>query len=166
MTSIKTSKIFWKADTLKGQALGESIEKLAKIHGEFISFSYVEWRPGAGILKPDSGPAPILFEGAPDRNGNVAVDEMRLFSEGSGLHAIEDAGNTRWMRWRTDGAPEADWSELEAKIVEYPVLMLDERSARRFGLDAPLPEQPELLIREYRFGGQIFCWNLMRENKQ
>jgi len=162
MTTKQTSTISWLAGILKKEPLAGSLHKLEEKHGDAIVFSYLEWRPGAGLLNPDAGPAPVLFQGAPSHDADVALDEVRLFSEKSGLHAIEDSGGTRWMQWRHETSAGADWTELQVDIVEYSVLMLDERSARRFGLAAELPDQEKPLIREYRLGGEIFTWNLLR----
>lgn len=162
MTNRQTSTISWRAGILERESLASSLHRLEELHGDAIVFSYLEWRPGAGLLNPEAGPAPVLFQGAPAHNSPVALDEMRLFSEKSGLHAIEDAGDTRWMQWRHDASPATDWTELQVDIVEYSVLMLDEPSARRFGIAAELPGREKSLIREYRLGGEIFCWNLLR----
>jgi len=162
MTTNQTSIISWRAGILEKEPLAGSLDKLEEKHGDAILFSYLEWRPGAGLLNPDAGPAPVFLQGAPIHDADVAVDEVRLFSEESGLHAVEDSGGTRWMQWRHEASKGADWTELQVDIVEYSVLMLDERSARRFGLNVELPTQEELRIREYRLAGEIFCWNLLR----
>ena len=165
MSTKQEVTISWRAGMEYGKALGTTLEKQKDRLGKVL-FSYLEWRPGTGLMKPDTGPAPILIEGPPADQAGLPIDELRLFGENSGLHAIEDAGTTRWMQWQLGSAPSpgnaGSWEEVSAEAATYPILMLDKAGASRFGIDANLPADKTLWVVEYRVGGALFCWNLQR----
>ncbi len=165
MSTKQEVTISWRAGMEYGKALGTTLEKQKDRLGKVL-FSYLEWRPGTGLMKPDARPARILIEGPPTDPPGLAIDELRLFGENSGLHAIEDAGTTRWMQWQLGSAPNPDsagnWEEVKAEATTYPILMLDEAGASRFGIHANLPVDKTLMVVEYRVGGTLFCWDLQR----
>lgn len=157
--------LWWRHGTLASPLAG-CLDQLIATLGSKPALSYLEWRPGAGLLNPLTAPPQVLIDGPPDHDPNVPLDELRLFAKTSGLHAIEDAGSTRWMQWML-GNPTGDgWEAIDVEaIAAYPILRLDKDGARRFGLSADrLPRKGKYTVREYRHNGELFCWNLHLEN--
>jgi len=157
--------LWWCSDAID-QPLAEALDSLVKRLGaNHIEWSYLEWRPGSNLN--NQGRAPILTKGAPDHAPKVALDEVRLFSDSGGLHAIEDAGRTRWMQWRTtafeNSAAQSPWKAEQVSVEEgYQIQLLDNQAARRFGLaQNALPLLEKMWITEYRQSGELFCWNLI-----
>jgi hypothetical protein len=165
MKDQETVTISWRAGFEQNTTL---VSKLAWLTGKLpgVDFSYLEWRPGAGLLSPKAGKPPILISGPPPGNPDVSADELRLFTKDAGLHAIEDMGMLRWMQWcigHPSGKDQQDgWQSLEAELIEYPIAMLDNAGASRFGIDHELSGKESMTVREYRIGGELFCWNLLR----
>ena len=166
-------RLQWRHGTIKNSLAHCLTELTARISP--IQFSYLEWRPGAGFVKADTGAAPVLVTGVATHDQDIPLDELRLFGSGGGLHAINDAGLTRWMQWRVaenaredgqdaqagDAEPiTSEWTPITVEKVDYPILVLDGDGARRFGLASGLPEIGDYTVEEYRRDGELFCWNL------
>jgi len=161
--------ISWRGGSEEGEALSDKLEWLTEKLSK-VSFNYMEWRPGTGLLNPEAGHAPIFAKGLPVYKKNIAIDELRLFSKDAGLHAIDDAGTTRWMQWCLGEGSELkqreNWTQVKVEATENQIVMLDKVGASRFGVDAGLPDENYMIVQEYRVGGSLFCWNLKRSNSQ
>lgn len=166
MSSPKT-QIWWRHGTDK-RALKTAINSLAdQFQDTVIQLAYIEPRPGSGLVHPDIKPLPTLIDGSPGYDFEIDIDELRLFADRAGLHAIDDNAQTRWMWWRLDQPMDSkDWKQIEAEVLNpYPVLPLDREGASRFGVDpSGLPPDGNYQVHEYRLNGELFCWNLSRKS--
>lgn len=165
------SHVLWYRCGSRPGALATLVREFTEQLGD-VQLSYVESRPGSGLLHPGHPPLPTIIFGPPvELSASVPLDELRLFATDAGLHAIEDAGITRWMQWTTAplpdaSAPEADWAKIDAFLSResYPILPLDGDGARRFGIAfdrlPPNAADRQWWITEFRHHGDLFCWNL------
>lgn len=151
------------------QPLASALNDLAKkVGSSSINWAYVERRPGSNLDNQQT--TAVLIESLSNADESIALDEVRLFANDGGLHAIEDAKQTRWMQWqvgeRTPQAGQEPWShEPTVEKEGYSICMLDAEGARRFCLDHDvLPALDTLLVVEYRRGGELFCWNLLEKS--
>jgi len=169
MTNSKTVTIYWQAGLSENESLASKIACLVKKVDD-VTYSYLEWRPGSGLLNPEAGSAPILINGPPEDIPTVEIDELRLFGKESGLHAIEERGTTRWMHWYVNNTQSADkidgWEVVKAIMEEHPIAMLDKPGASRFGIEAALGDPQLMTIKEYRVGGSLLTWTLQRSNRE
>lgn len=163
------TKLWWRAGTIQA-SLAKSLNSFLadREDGGRILWSYLEWKPGTNLANRTF--APVLQEGEPELHGIVELDEIRLFSEAGGVHAVEDAGATRWMQWQIeqpfDLTEEANWRKEIVRTVEsYQIHMLKDEAARRFGLSKPnLPKLEQMWVDEYWLVGALFCWKLRGKN--
>lgn len=164
-----TVTLWWRAATEPkdlAQALEALVDQFEK-SGSEVKFSYLEPRPGSGLLGGSCGPPQVLAEGRPPTDGSLpALDEVRLFGADGGLHAIAESGETRWMQWtlRPLGQSAGEWNTEEVEVADpYPLLLLNPAdSGRRFGLarGAVVSGPTRFAAQEYRRRGELFCWNL------
>ncbi len=147
------------------QELADS-EEVKKLVESKPSLVWLEPNPREVDLKTPNGrriDSPSLTEGFPawlNGENEPSMVEARLFWDRAALHVIADPGgeSCRWdLLWETQ-TPSEDG--IRVRRDEYPVHTLKDRA--RFGFEI---ESADLKLKmvEYREGGRLVAWRLVRE---